>query len=565
MSYELNKLGSGDEPFPISANELIRRVDELLTIKGRRFRRLAMYYANPMLPRRAERDEQGSDRPYRQGQEWGLPSRVTGVRQGDDPSLMQAVDGVARKEVVIENDIGWRVDTMVDFLFGQPIRIGSLCADEGRRAQIETLLDEMLQQHGGGLLLQQLSLMGAIHGFVDVLVKLDPSAMRELENGSGPASDAARASSGDGSREEAAVELLTPEVGSASRVDDETSPGASETSSLRVPLARMARLIRLEIVDPARALPVLNETDWRDVRAYAQVYQLEKEPTSHVPTSSWLSRVLAQWSPMRGNAWEAKELRTMVEIITPRRWQRYEDETLVAEGDNSLGEIPLVHIQNIAAAFRYDGRSDVEPLIAMQDELNTRLSDRASRITLQSFKMYLGKGIDSFTDLPVAPGRMWMTDNIEAEVIQFGGDSSSPSEDLHITELREAMDKTSGVTPIAAGAIRGRVGNLTSAAALRVTMMSLLAKTERKRTTYGAAIERMCELALAWLDRAGVFRTSPDERRVEIHWPPMMPDSQMDQLREAQIKQSLGVPRDVILRELGYVDMPKSVDINQST
>src|SRR5256885_5499253 len=75
------------------------------------------------------------------------------------------------------------------------------------------------------------------------------------------------------------------------------------------------------------------------------------------------------------------------------------------------------------------------------------------------------------------------------------------------------MDKTSARPAIAAGAIKGRIGHLTSAAALRITLQALLAKTEKKRTTYGAAIEQICELALAWLDRAGLFRTTPEERR----------------------------------------------------
>ena len=65
-------------------------------------------------------------------------------------------------------------------------------------------------------------------------------------------------------------------------------------------------------------------------------------------------------------------------------------------------------------------------LIPLQDELNTRLSDRANRIAMQSFKMYLGKHIENFADLPVTPGRMWSTDNADADVIEFGGDSACP-------------------------------------------------------------------------------------------------------------------------------------------
>jgi hypothetical protein len=119
--------------------------------------------------------------------------------------------------------------------------------------------------------------------------------------------------------------------------------------------------------------------------------------------------------------------------------------------------LPVVHIQNIAQPFYYEGMSDVETLIPLQDELNTRLSDRANRITFQTFKMYLGKGIEGFEDKPVAPGRMWYTDNPEASIEEFGGDAATPSEALHIAEIREAMDKVSAVTPIvAAGKISAR-------------------------------------------------------------------------------------------------------------
>jgi hypothetical protein len=143
----------------------------------------------------------------------------------------------------------------------------------------------------------------------------------------------------------------------------------------------------------------------------------------------------------------------VTEILSPTAWQRYEDQQLVSEGKLPLGFLPVVHIQNIAQPFYYEGMSDVESLIPLQDELNTRLSDRASRITFQSFKMYLGKGIEGFENKPVSPGRMWCTDNPDATVEQFGGDSAMPSEDSHIAEIRESLDKASGVTPCLASTL----------------------------------------------------------------------------------------------------------------
>ena len=242
----------------------------------------------------------------------------------------------------------------------------------------------------------------------------------------------------------------------------------------------------------------------------------------------------------------------VTEIVSPTAWQRYEDKQLVAEGEHSWGFLPVVHIQNMAQPFYYEGVSDVEPLIPLQDELNTRLSDRANRVTLQCFKMYLGKGIEGFGDRPVSPGMMWCTDNSEAAIEEFGGDSATPSEDAHIAEIRDAIDKASSVTPLAAGILKGKVGNLTSAVALRLTLMGMLSKTERKRFTYSEGLKKICWMILSVLDKEGVYKTERSDREVEIIFPSPLPENTMEKLREAQVKKELGVSTEQVLRELGY-------------
>jgi hypothetical protein len=242
----------------------------------------------------------------------------------------------------------------------------------------------------------------------------------------------------------------------------------------------------------------------------------------------------------------------VTEITSPEHWQRYEDKELVAEGDLPWGFLPVVHIQNIAQPYYYEGVSDVEPLIPLQDELNTRLSDRASRITFQSFKMYLGKGIEGFEEKPVSPGRMWHTDNPDASIQEFGGDAAAPSEDLHIAEIREALDKTSGVTPVMAGILKDRLGNLTSAVALRLTFLGMLSKNERKRHTYSEGLKKICRMALSILDTANVYQTDEQERDVDVVFASPLPEDTMTRLQEAQIKRELGVPAEQVLKELGY-------------
>jgi hypothetical protein len=188
----------------------------------------------------------------------------------------------------------------------------------------------------------------------------------------------------------------------------------------------------------------------------------------------------------------------------------------------------------------------------IQDELNTRLSDRASRITMQSFKMYLGKGIEGFAGKPVSPGVMWHTDNPDAAIEEFGGDEDHPSESAHIEEMREAMDKISGMTPLVAGVIRTKLGNLTSAVALKLTMMGMLSKTERKRFTYGEGLKRIAGMVLEILDKANIYKTTSEDRDVEIIFPDPLPENEMEKLNEAKAKKELGVPVERVLKELGY-------------
>jgi hypothetical protein len=107
---------------------------------------------------------------------------------------------------------------------------------------------------------------------------------------------------------------------------------------------------------------------------------------------------------------------------------------------------------------------------------------------------------------------------------------------------------------VAAGLVRDRLGNLTSGTALRLTLGALLSKTAAKRATYGAGVEAVCELVLAWLDAAGELPTRPADRRVRIDWPPMLPESEneSERLQAALLKRQLGVPADRVLAELGY-------------
>ncbi len=475
----------------------------------RHFGKLWEYYANPIVDSYGNgaysRKVNESGRCYVQAQEYGLPARITGLVHSANTGVFggRAVGDIQRKEVVIENDISWRINAAVDFLFGKPLSLISKSPDSQKKAQIEAILKAVFSANGGIGFFQDMAVLGGVYGFVDCFVRPSEEIFEKF-----------------------------------------TSPSLQNTRFEDV--LQLAQTIGLELIEAPRALPVLDENDYRKIRYYVQHFYQKRNTVSR--KSSFLSRLLSGG----GSVTDSRETIAVTEIVSADAWQRYENRKLVSEGNLPWGFLPVIHIQNLAQPFYYEGISDVEPLIPLQDELNTRLSDRSNRITFQSFKMYLGKGIEGFEDKPVSPGRMWCTDNMEATIEEFGGDDHTPSEDNHISEIREAMDKTSSVTPIVAGVIRGKVGNLTSAVALRLTLMGMLSKTERKRFTYGEGIKNICRMVLEILDKSGAYKTATSDRVVDVIFPSPLPENMMEKLQEAQMKKELGVSSEQILKELGY-------------
>ncbi|MCC5786455.1 MAG: phage portal protein [Phycisphaerales bacterium] len=463
-------------------------IDEHERVTLPRLQRLWAYYRNAPEPVGSLGSAPQSATRRRYQQEQGLPARLTG-RTGD-PTLDDRLG--PRREVVIENDIAWRVQAMIDFMFAKPVRVLSESPDKAKREQIERIMAEVWHASGGVSLMQDIALVGHVYGHVDLLLRLDEPAL--LAAGDDP--------------------------------------------------SKIARAVRIELVQPSRGIPVVDEHDYRKLKAY--ILTLPRKEMGQKPAGA-LRRVL-------GLGGQGSGRERSIEILVPGvRTLRIGEAPARAERSALLpAELPVVHIQNIQQPFRYEGVSEVEPLIPLQDELNTRLSDRASRVTMQSFKMYIARGIEGFEKIPVGPGQVWATDNPEASVEAFGGDASSPSEEKHIEEIREALDKQSGVPPIAAGVVRAKIGNLSSANALRITLMGVLSKTARKRVTYGDGITRLGELLLKALDRAGTLRTEPADRRLSLLWPDPLPADPREQAAAAVARRDLGVPEDRVLAELGY-------------
>jgi hypothetical protein len=509
-----------------------------------RLNRLWRYYRNALAE---PSDAGGSLAPP--AQRVGLPARLMVNRHLQPQQPFPGRDRRFTRDIVIENDIAWRIHTLIDFMFPSAPKIVSAARDESKRSEIEAVLGAAISSsagdgagdeasghagddRGGIALWQAAALLGSVYGHVDFLVSL--AQRQDLPVGNSPGQ-------GDGVRGAREVRGALPSA-HAQREDL---------------LARVRSAIVIETVEAPRAIALLNSRDYRIIDAYILHW---RQPTHEVEREAMLSRIARVFrkKPTDGHPWSSKTgacsraYRAITQIYSADRVQRYEDDELIFEQVNRLGRVPVVHVQNLPQPLCWDGLSDVEPLIPLQDELNIRLSDRANRVTMQSFRMWLAKGIDNFNERPVGPGQMWQTENENASIESFGGDADAPSERQHIEELREALDKASGVTPAAAGHIKAKIGNLTSENALRISLMGTIAKVKRKRITYGQGIARLCELVLHALHVHGIYHTRPGDRAVDIVWGDPLPIDETRRLNDALLKVQLGVPAETVRAELGY-------------
>ena len=252
------------------------------------------YYANPTVDicgtGTFDRKVIESGRCYLQAQEYGLPARITGLVHSANGGVFgaTAVKDVQRKEVVIENDIAWRVNAAVDFLFGNPISFVSKSPDSRKRAEIEDVLKAVFSANGGIGFFQDMAVLGSVYGFVDCLVRPGDKISEQL-----------------------------------------TSSSSHRLSHEEV--LQLAQTIALELIEAPRALPVLEENDYKQIRYYVQHFHQKKNALNQ--KNSFLSRLLSQG---KGNG-DKRQVVAVTELISSDAWQRYENQQLVAEGELPWG------------------------------------------------------------------------------------------------------------------------------------------------------------------------------------------------------------------------------------
>jgi hypothetical protein len=487
-------------------------------------RRYGVYYTDEEIETITFTRDNGTDGRLRAtGQESGLPIRITGKAFGflfdaDNERVNNSNLDIQRKEPVTENQIGWRVDILGDFIYGEVedesrmVLESDLPESNPLKERIDELLLTVAKMQHEPNWYHEFYNVGAVHGFVDVALRMDERVKVEV----------------DSTTREQVRWLFN---GEPFRAGD---------------FVQFGKALQWHIASPLEIVPLVIPRMPNQLWGWVLHYK-----TQLMPGASSSDNVHI----------ENKQKVDWIELYTDGQIQTYKLDPKSKDRGYQLVQtvtvpedlLPVVHMQHLVRRNEYRGKGEVEPLIPMQDELNTRLSDRGRGITFGANPPWLGKGIEGFESLPFGPDVKYSGSD-EASMERLTGDTKDAGQDGHIDQARDAMDRISSIPPLAAGDIKDQIGSLTSAVALRTVLRGMLAKLARVRMNHARAFENIAFGTLAYANATGVLITTPEERGICVKWGASVEESLIERLEAATLKKAIGVPDKQLQIELDYTE-----------
>lgn len=209
--------------------------------------------------------------------------------------------------------------------------------------------------------------------------------------------------------------------------------------------------------------------------------------------SSWKSSI----SGMTGTL-------TYWEHWTKTHCTRYINADVIDEFEHdSPGVVPIVHAPNIRLDGEFYGRSDIDSVLRLQDEMNRRIADLGDIVAYASHPIILLKNYYGKTsNLPVGPDAIWDLGR-EGEAEYLGMDGKLPVDvNQYIESIQRMIEDLSAVPPVAYG--RGDQTNR-SGVALAMAMAPLVNLVNRKRMTWHKALMRYVHIAAMICERRGAL------------------------------------------------------------
>ncbi len=273
----------------------------------------------------------------------------------------------------------------------------------------------------------------------------------------------------------------------------------------------LGRRIRVMNLDPASFFARWAGDDLAELREVELRYTLDADEAQR------LYHVAGSGPHTVVERWSATDLAVLVQG------------QVVRQGANPYGELPFVHIGNLRPPNSVWGVSDLRDVVALNRELNERVSDQADLIRFHADPPVIFKGVDEHSDLTVGPGTVWDIP-LDADVKLLEWSGRAPAVQEHIQTVLRALYEVAE-TPRTAF---GDSGRILSGVALETELRPIVQKTLRKRVFWTAGLRRRNALILRLAERFGLAEAAefaPYQSRVL--WPAMLPQDRAREVADA--------------------------------
>lgn len=251
-----------------------------------------------------------------------------------------------------------------------------------------------------------------------------------------------------------------------------------------------------------------------------------------------------------------KEFWTDEEIVV------YEDGNEVDRMSNPYGFIPFVQIKNFPIAGRTRGVSDIEDIIPLNVELNTKRSDVSEVIDYHSAPITLVYGA-KIGNLEKGANKVWggLPKDAKVENLHLQGDLTASVN--YTSDLKTAMCEIAGIPETVLGGASA-ISN-TSGVALQYMNLPLIDRTNVKRGCTKNGLEKVNKMIIYMSLYHGLiekpdFISMKDFLSNEVKLPDTLPKDLLLELQMIQQELTLGIEcRHGAMQRLGVDNIPQKI------
>ena len=251
-----------------------------------------------------------------------------------------------------------------------------------------------------------------------------------------------------------------------------------------------------------------------------------------------------------------KEFWTKDEIVV------YEGKEEVDRMENPYGFIPFVQIKNFPIAGRTRGQGDIEDIIPLNVELNTKKSDVSEVIDYHSAPITLVYGA-KIGNLEKGANKVWGGLPKDSKVENLGLQGDLTASVGYISDVKTSMCEIAGIPETVLGG-SSAISN-TSGVALQYMNLPLIERTKVKRGCTSDGLQRVNKMITYISLYHGLIRkpdniTMKDFLSNEVELPDTLPKDELIELQKIQQEMTLGLEcRHGAMERLSKDNIPKKL------